>query len=366
MPNPLFTVPLRFDRAPGGVGDPERLRTGLSAIERTGDHLWVACDETPTLERLTLRADGSYGEHRTYALGELLELADEGEVDVEGLAYAAPYLWVIGSHSRRRSKARDEDDDEASIRRLAKVEEDPSRYFLARIPLVNDPDGGGLVPCRSAPDPLAPGSTLTAARLRGKGAGGGLVSAFRDDAHLRRFRKIPGKDNGLDVEGLAEMGGRVFIGLRGPVLRGWAMVIEVEPAPDPKRPERLRLRRIGDDGERYRKHFLELDGMGVRDLRRDGDDLLVLAGATMQLSAPSALYRWRGGAVPGRASLVRAPELERVLDLPYYVGQSDDHPEGVVLFGAGKPRSVMVVYDAVEERRLVPHGVRADVFQIPG
>jgi len=366
MSNPLFTVPLYFDRPADGVGDPDRLRNGLSAIERTGDNLWVACDETPTLERLTLRPDGSFGEHRGYALAELIEIPAEGEVDVEGLAYAAPYLWVIGSHSRRRAKPSEDDDDAAAIRRIAEVEVDASRYFLARIPLIDDPEGGGLVPCRSAPDPRDPGRALGAARLRGKGARGGLMGALRDDEHLRRFHKIPGKDNGMDVEGLAVMGARVFIGLRGPVLRGWAMVLEVEPVPDPKRPDRLRLRRIGADGERYRKHFLKLDGMGVRDLRRDGDDLLVLAGATMPVSAPSAIYRWRGGATVERPSLVGDGEIERVLDLPYRVGQRDDHPEGVVLFGAGKPRAVMVVYDSVEGRRLVRHGVRADVFQIAG
>jgi L-seryl-tRNA(Ser) seleniumtransferase len=40
---------------------------------------------------------------------------------------------------------------------------------------------------------------------------------------------IPGKDNGLDVEGLASVGDRLLVGLRGPVLRGWAIVLEIEP-----------------------------------------------------------------------------------------------------------------------------------------
>ena len=43
-----------------------------------------------------------------------------------------------------------------------------------------------------------------------------------------RVRPIPGKDNGIDCEGLAVAGDRVFIGLRGPVLRGWAMIIELQ------------------------------------------------------------------------------------------------------------------------------------------
>ncbi|HEX8670627.1 MAG TPA: DUF3616 domain-containing protein [Longimicrobium sp.] len=364
MPFPVFTVPLYFDADPGGASDPERLRQGISAVERTGDYLWVACDETPTLERLSLRPDGSFGAHRTYALADLIDLPADGEVDVEGLAYAAPYLWVVGSNSRKRSKAKDGEDDAEAIARLAKVETDASRYFLARIPLAQDPDGGGLVPVRSCPDPGNPEAKLTAARLRGKGSKGGIFRELQEDAHLGLFMRIPGKDNGFDVEGLAVLGDRIFVGLRGPVLRGWAIILELEPAPDRERPDRLRLRKIGDDGERYRKHFLDLEGMGIRDIRRDGDDLLVLAGATMDLSAPSTLWRWPGGAKAERSSLVRGHEMHPALQLPHDRARHDDHPEAVALFPGGARASVMVLYDAVSDGRLVPGGVLADVFEL--
>jgi len=366
MPTPVFTVPLYFDRDPGGNSDPERIREGLSAVERTGDHLWLGCDETPTLERLTLRGDGSFGGHRTYALADFIDLPADGEVDVEGLAYAAPYLWIVGSHSRKRSKPKDGEDDAECIERLAKVETDASRYFLARVPLIQDPDGGGLVPVRACPDPLNPEVELNAARLRGKGPKGGIFRELREDAHLRHFLRIPGKDNGFDVEGLAVLGERIFVGLRGPVLRGWAIILELEPAPDPDRPDRLRLRKIGDDGERYRKHFLDLDGMGIRDLRRDGDDLLVLAGATMQISAPATIWRWPGGASADRPSLVRGDELHPALLLPHERASRDDHAEAAVLFPGGERPSVMVLYDSASEGRLVPGGVLADIFELDG
>jgi hypothetical protein len=44
-----------------------------------------------------------------------------------------------------------------------------------------------------------------------------------EDPHFEGFirtKVIPGKDNGFDSEGLAVADDRVFIGLRGPVLRG--------------------------------------------------------------------------------------------------------------------------------------------------
>ena len=48
-------------------------------------------------------------------------------------------------------------------------------------------------------------------------------------------------------------------------------------------PSMLRLREIGSHGLPYRKHLLELGGLGIRDLCVDGDDLLILAGPTMDL-----------------------------------------------------------------------------------
>jgi hypothetical protein len=362
MAAPAYTVPLHFSPDPAGLSDPERLRQGLSAVERTGDHLWLACDETPTLERLTRAPDGTFGAHRTYALADFVDLPADGEVDVEGLAYAAPFLWVVGSHSRKRSKAKDDDDDAACIERIARVEGDPSRHFLARIPLARDEEGG-LAPVRTLSESGEPGAEITAARLRRRG---GITRALREDEHLGRFLRIPGKDNGFDIEGLAVLGERIFVGLRGPVLRGWAVILELEPVPDPERPDRLRLRKIGSKGERYIKHFLDLEGMGIRDLRRDGDDLLVLAGATMSLPAPSALWRWPGGASPDLPSLVRGDELQHVLDFPFAIGRRTDHPEAVTLFGDGGRPSVMVLYDSAADDRLIPGGVSADVFELPG
>lgn len=362
MAAPAYTVPLHFSPDPAGLSDPERLREGLSAVERTGEHLWLACDETPTLERLTRAPDGTFGAHRTYALADFVDLPAEGEVDVEGLAYAAPFLWVVGSHSRKRSKPKKDEDDAECIERIGKVEKDESRHFLARIPLAQDEEGG-LAPVRVRCHPDEPGNNLTAARLRRRS---GIARSLRGDEHLGDFLQIPGKDNGFDIEGLAVLGERLFVGLRGPVLRGWAVILEIEPVPEPDRPERLSLAKIGENGERYIKHFLDLEGMGIRDLRRDGDDLLVLAGATMSLPAPSALWRWPGGASPDLPSLVRGNELQHVFDFPFSIGRRTDHPEAVTLFGDGGRPSVMVLYDSAADDRLIPSGVNADIFELPG
>ena len=115
---------------------------------------------------------------------------------------------------------------------------------------------------------------------------------------MENFLAIPGKDNGLDIEGLAVAEGSVFVGLRGPVLRGWTTLLEMAVGEDDDAPSTLKLKEIGSNGSLYRKHFLDLGGLGVRDLCLDGDDLLILAGPTMDLDGPVTVFRWRGGGKP--------------------------------------------------------------------
>jgi hypothetical protein len=175
--------------------------------------------------------------------------------------------------------------------------------------------------------------------------------------------RFPGKDNGLDVEGIAVAGARVYLGLRGPVLRGWAMVLELRPEVDPRDPERLRLIPF-DDGRPYRKHVLRLRGLGVRDLCPHGDDLLVLAGPTMDLDGPVHVFRWHGALRVDMPQVVRGDLLSCELDLPY--GAGNDHAEGIGLVdGAGGPR-LLVVYDSPSPARLTEDGaVLADVVRLP-
>ncbi|HEX5870146.1 MAG TPA: DUF3616 domain-containing protein [Longimicrobium sp.] len=369
MSEAASTVRIALDAPPEGDVEARDIRESLSAVVQTGPHLWLGCDETATLERVTRLEDGGYGDHRTYRIEDVLDLpgGGEGEVDVEGLAWAPPYLWIVGSHGRKRGKADPDEGVEKAFAELADVDQDDNRYLLARIPLEEDPRGGGLVPRRSCPDPRDPSATLTAARLKGKGQQNALMRAIREDEHLRRYLKVPGKDNGFDVEGLAAADGRLFLGLRGPVVRGWAVVLEVQPV-EGNRPERLKLKRIGPDGRRYRKHFLDLDGLGVREITAEGDDLLVLAGPTMAVRAPATLFRWKGAQKVETDSITGRGQLEHLLDLPHDVDGGEDHPEGICCLenSGAKETEVLVVYDSGGPGRQDGNAVVADVFRIRG
>lgn len=336
----------------------------LSAMRLDGRCLWVAGDETATVERLIATEDGQEFEgHATFHLADLVDLPgeDDEEVDVEGLARSGPYLWAIGSHSLKRKKIKDKHEGAKALRRLATVGGDTNRQVLVRLPVEDDEEGLPAPVRRTG----VGGQRLTAAVLGGPGDRS-LRDLLAEDEHVGPFVPIPSKDNGLDIEGIAVAGERVYLGLRGPVLRGWALVVELSPYVDPQEPGRLRLRELAD-GRPYRKHVLDLDGLGIRDLCPHGDDLLVLAGPTMDLDGPVRIYRWHGATTAEEPTVVRGDTLTREVELPFGLGV--DHAEGVDVLGPGfdgGDERLMVVYDSPAPERLGDDGgVVADVFPLP-
>ncbi|MGZ8411857.1 MAG: DUF3616 domain-containing protein [Gemmatirosa sp.] len=335
-------------------------RRDLSAVTAVGDHLWLGTDEGTQLVRLTRVAADRWADAVTVPLDSLLTLpgGPDDEVDVEGLDASDGWLWVVGSHSVRRGKPDEAAAPEERLDQLADTTRKGNRHLLARLPLV--PDGSVV---RETVD--AEGATRCAARLRGGRARDALTRALRDDRHLAPFLDIPGKDNGFDVEGLAVDGARCWLGLRGPVLRGLAVVLAIEVRPGRAVDDALRLRRCGPDGRRYEKFFLDLSGLGVRELCLHGDDLLILAGPTMQLDGRAVVLRWRGARHARGDTIVDRAALEIVAELPY--GRGDDegveHPEGIAVLGDARP-ALLVVHDAPSARRVRGDALIADAYPL--
>ncbi|OLT21656.1 hypothetical protein BJF79_15415 [Actinomadura sp. CNU-125] len=335
--------------------------TNLSAIRQDGPCLWAAGDETATVERLTAVTgpDGAvtgYEGHVTVALADLVPLpaGPDEEADIEGLGRANGWLWAIGSHSLKRKKIKDGHPAAKSRKRLATVVREDNRFILARIPLVTGEDG--------LPRAVREDGGRTAAVLGLDGDS--ITDLLAKDPHLAPFLHLPGKDNGVDIEGVAVHGDRLYIGLRGPVLRGWAVLVEIRPGADPDDPRRLRALPVDGD-DLYRTHFLDLGGLGVRDLCPHGDDLLILTGPSMDLDGPVRVVRWRGAAKADAPEIVHADDLEVLGDLPY--GDGDDHAEGIaVLDGPGPGLRLLVVYDSPSPDRLTAGGgVLADIVHLP-
>jgi len=371
-------LPLRFAASSLAQSEekPRKFRDSLSAVAVAdeGRTLFVGVDETvdatPTIERLTRAGDG-YAEHQMLRIEDFLDLPDPKpkkgrvpEVDVEGLALDGEFLWLVGSHSSRRKKPKNRSVEE-NLARLADVDLDANRVLLGRIPLVTGP--GGTTLAKRDGDRRA---AQLSDNLRDTLVEDPLLGPFLRTYENKKGERvsIPGKDNGFDIEGLVvtHAGGgsqRVYLGLRGPVLRGWATILEIAPVASKKGSE-LELGRFeASKDQLYRRHLLDLEGLGVRDLRAHGEDILILAGPTMTLDGEVALYRWVGGLRDAGADSVNPLEpgrIERLLTLPH--GHKGDRPEGMAVLSSGE---LLVVYDGPSEARHAgEHGVLADVFSL--
>ena len=339
----------------------EDIISDISAAAFSPDgHLWTGSDEMVGVERLSAIGCHSYGEHKRFLLKDYIDLFNtDDEIDIEGMDFCDGYLWLTGSHSTKRKKPK-KDDLEENLERMATITTDLNRFILARIPIVN----GELIKSYS---PQAD-TTLTAANLVTTDKRNILFEALKEDRHLKPFitANIPSKDNGLDIEGLAVKGDRVFLGLRGPVLRGWAVILELELTET--EPGVLDLKAIDDDGAKYKKHFLDLEGLGVRELCRQDDDLLILAGPTMALAGQMRVFRWRD-AFETDSDMDEIHEQDEdtlfpLFDLPFTIGT--DHAEGLSLYSCWEDKDgLMVVYDSPDETRLKgDKQIFADVFRI--
>jgi hypothetical protein len=342
MPSKCIKNAIRLEFSPGAL-----VHSNLSGAAFSGEYLWVAGDEACGVDRLR-RLDPSgdellrFGDGLSFPLSELLDLpgAADDEADLEGMAVADGYLWLVGSHGLKRKNAKDDRDNAENAKRLAKVSLDSNRRLLACLPIDLGEDGK---PClvRETKD------GRRARRLQGDAESNLLTQALADDPHFGPYLGIPGKDNGLDIEGLAVNGNRLLIGLRGPVLRGWSAVLEI--ALETKGAQ-LRLAPLDDSGSLVRKHFLPLAGLGIRDLHFSGDDLYILAGPTMVLDGDIRVFKWPN-ARPQLAANHEAARFEtsltEMLSLPH--GRGTNRAEALCRLPselAAHEPSWLVLYDA--------------------
>ncbi len=196
------------------------------------------------------------------------EIDDFEEMDGEGVAYAEPYLYVVGSHGCSRNKAKF---------RL-------SSFILARVRV----DRQGQ-PVDSADRPLAPENFSEAVETSYR------LSDWlkRSGAAANSFAKDLESAEGLNIEGIAVQGGTIWFGLRGPIVKS------------PSKP-------IGDKGSAFlvggdiadlfkpgtapseaepRVVPVPLEGLGIRDLALLPDQrLLVIAGAAHGQEVPFQLF----------------------------------------------------------------------------
>jgi hypothetical protein len=307
-----------FDYA--DAGRKPKFLPNVSAVAAAGTYLWTSSDEMRTVECLEPDGEG-YRLHRQFKLDELFRglpgLRNEVEADVEALDVAHGRLWICGSHSLTRRSRSKSDTDRVDPR----IRKRPSRGLLGSIELSEE---GRTV--------NAPGKALPYT------GAGSLRARLGADPHLAPFMDLPSKENGLDIEGMSILGRTIYLGMRGPVVDNIALVAAIT---------------IGkgsevDDG--HFLHFVDLGGLGVRDLTRWGAGILILAGPVNGADGPFKLLHW----TPRRTSKIQKVDLVR--DLPAGV----DHPEGICALQRGRSHGLVVLYDTKGDKRISGTRCRAD------
>lgn len=271
----------------------------LSGVALVGDYLVLGADEGHQLQVLAREP----GVDR-YRLQHKLALAKQDQqVDIEAITYGDGYLYVAGSHSRRRRRLRPELSVRKNRERLLDAAEQGARNRLYRVPF--DPSTGQLG---------------TSERID-------LSKRLRKDPLLRPFSKLPSKENGVDIEGIAVRDTELHLGFRSPVLRdNYVPVMSV----------------FFDRPKEYMLRFVRLEGQGIRDLVVLGDGFLVLSGPVNDAPGPFCLWLWDGAdQIPGKDRSVRPARLLGEVSSP-----GGAYAEGLALLST-EPDSaqVLLVYD---------------------
>ncbi|HMI96259.1 MAG TPA: DUF3616 domain-containing protein, partial [Micropepsaceae bacterium] len=221
-----------------------KLLCNISTATMAGPYLWTASDEGRTVECLEPHKDGFRLRQQIRlddVFASLPGRANHDEADIEAISVSRGMLWICGSHSRVRRNRVD----------LTKVDprfrSRPSRCLLGVVALKRN--GGGIA---------GPGAALP---FRGIGSLRTILSA---NAYIAPFVNLPNKENGLEIEGLCVSGRRLFLGLRGPLVDSIAIAIELKATPQA----------VGKHGKPI-THFLNLDGLGIRDLAVHGAEIIV-------------------------------------------------------------------------------------------
>jgi hypothetical protein len=281
--------------------------TDLSGAAVAGDFLVLGADEGHQLQVLARAGARSWSLVRKKALAK-----EDQETDIEAIAWGDGYLFVVGSHSVRRRLPRADLSARRNRERLLEIRQDESRERLLRIPF--DADTGQL----------------------GRAEVLNLNKRLRKDPLLQLFHGIPGKENGIDLEGLAYRDGELTVGFRGPVLRGNFVPL---------------MHLAFDRPKRYRLSFVCLDGQGIRDLVALADGgYLILSGPVNDAPGPYRLWWWDGlDQVPGRD---REPVATRPLGEISTPGGAK--AEGLALLGQDEGSAeVIVLYETATAAKAV-------------
>lgn len=292
----------------------------VSGIAKLGRLLVVGSDEgvgadenKNIIQFLEPESDNKYKVSKNSLLFKGSE--DNGkEMDIEGIAVDGHVVYVIGSHSAKRSRIEAKKKLKTNLKafRHSKISPEDNRSWLYRLKVNAD------------------GKVEKKNRIS-------LREIIQNDDVLKTFSDIPSKENGIDIEGVAAKGDFLYVGFRGPVFRGnWVPVMKLE----------------FEDPEDYELLYVDLRGRGIRDIASVSDGFLLIAGPVGGGPASFQLYHWDGKEmIPGRDRDLE--DIGKLTLLGEIVPPMSTEPparakaEGIVVLAEDGPEyDLIVVYDS--------------------
>ena len=297
----------------------------ISAIVSFGNFLAIGSDESKRKIQILQQKESS---EFTYEVRKDLEIKlpvlaeeDDQEIDIEGMSISnGNTLFVIGSHSLKRLKVKTDETYDQNRERIKNVISEDRKNSIFKLTL--DPQTGEE-------------------KEKEKRKTIPIKKTIENDSVLGIFVKIPSKENGVDIEGIASDGDTLYIGFRGPVLReNYVPVMVIEDF---------------EDESNYELRFVNLGGNGIRDLCKVKDGFLMISGPVGDGKGPYQLYFWDGlDSIPGKDRQQEA-QITLLGEIPCAKGAK---AEGItVIEETSSVYKVIIVYDGL------PNGA-ATLFQI--
>ncbi len=284
----------------------------ISGIAYANGLIVVGSDEGSKIQ--ILRLSGLQAQ----VLGNPINLLadDQEELDIEAITYALDNTYyVLGSHSAKRKKVKKKKDYLKNRKRITIVKKEISRSHVFKL-FLND-----VGQLNENIDSIS------------------LDEIFAKDEILQLFTEIPSKENGIDLEGSAWFDNHIYLGFRGPVLRGnYAIILKLD----------------FNNPIDYQMLFVQLDGRGIRDMIRVKDGFLILSGPVSDGDSRFFVNFWNGlDGIPGKNS----PDYKNIL-LGEVSTPEGCKAEGITLMEETENKyRVIIVFDGKKLTEL-------DVFEI--
>ncbi len=293
------------------VGDLKKNESiNISALDGDGSLLLIGADEGDEIQVARYESKRNY----TIAPENMVDLKAGGEVDIEAIAWGKKYAYVIGSHSRKRKKVEGDKTVDENVKRLYTIGIEPTRENLYRLHFNKK------------------GEIQSSKQVS-------LRDIFANDQLFRSFQFIPSKENGIDIEGLAvDADERLYIGFRGPVLRGnYSPVLVLESS------NKFKQKNLS-----YDIRFINMEGRGVRGLDSTSNGFLVLSGPVGGSSISYKLYFWDGKSCIGGTDVPNAHDhIKALCEIPTPAGAK---AEGIHLVEESSNHyRFFIVYDGLPQ-----------------